>query len=351
MLRSVLVEVLAILVMVRGWISRALSYVEYVFSYLRSPRQVVQAWPQGTIPLGPRVAIFIHFDGAGMVGPHVLHYVTALRDAGLSVVFVTNSGMLRPAAMEALQAICAGVIIRRNIGYDFGAMREGLDYLGLPRADTELVVLANDSIYGPLKPLDDLLAKFDFAQADLWGPTESWQSRYHIQSYFFAVGRTVLEHPAWHEFWNDVRPVKSKTWVVNNYELGLSQQLARAGLRLKSVWKYEELIHRVNPAWLMEIPENNPGLVSAEPLHRMRFVHAHRIRANAAARRPLNPTSDLWRQLLETGFPFLKRELLRDNPSQIADIAEWREVVERTMGPVPEMIERDLQKVMRNRAA
>jgi hypothetical protein len=41
----------------------------------------------------------------------------------------------------------------------------------------------------------------------------------------------------------------------------------------------------------------------------------------------VNPTHDLWRQLLDAGFPFIKRELVRDNPARVADAEEWREVV------------------------
>ncbi len=336
-------------VMFRGKVSVLLSYVEYGLSFFRTPSQIVSAWPEGPVPVGPRVAIFIHFDGAGAVGDHTLHYVRALHAAGLSVLFVTNSGKLRPEAMAALQPVCAGILIRRNIGYDFGAMREGLEYLKLPRADTEMVVLANDSIYGPFKPLDDLLARIDFDEADMWGATDSWQRRYHVQSYFVAVGRKALESAAWPAFWQQIRPVKSKTWVVNNYEVGLSQRMLRGGLRLASVWRYHDLIKDVNPAWLMKpAHDGTQGAQSGEPIREMRFVHAHRIRYNVVARKPLNPTSDLWRQLLRAGFPFMKRELLRDNPTQIADVTEWRDEVARHFGPVPAAIDRDLQRAMRN---
>ncbi|MCW3473312.1 rhamnan synthesis F family protein [Rhodovastum sp. RN2-1] len=298
--------------------------------------------------MGPKVAIFVHFDAQGSVGPHVLHYVRALRDTGLSVVFVTNAGKLRPDALAALQPLCAGIVVRRNIGYDFGAMREGLECLGLPRADTEMVILANDSIYGPLKPLTEMVQKIDFNVADFWGATESWQTRYHLQSFFLAAGRQTLTSKAWRQFWEDVRPVRSKVWVVNQYEVGLTQKMVRAGLRCAPIWPYCDLVKDVDAYALMDIPKDRPE--SKEPMITMRGIHAHRIRHSAATQKPLNPTSDLWRQLLRAGFPFIKRELLRDNPSQVADINDWRDVVRRNFGGVPDVIERDLQKAMRNRA-
>ena len=335
----------------RAQLSRGLAWVEYALSFTRNPSQIVSAWPATPPEPGPRVAVFIHFDSQGGVGRHVLHYVAALRQAGFSVLFVTNSGRLRPDALAELKPLCAAILIRRNIGYDFGAMREGLAWLGLPRADTELVVLANDSVYGPLAPLDAMLARIDLAAADIWGATESWQTRYHLQSFFVAVGRNALASKAWQDFWRGVRPVKSKTWVVNRYEIGLTQRLMRAGLRCAAIWPYTELVRHVDAYSMMDRAPNATGAVpvSIDPVLAMRRIHAVRIRHYVVTRTPLNPTSDLWRQLLLAGFPFLKRELLRDNPSHVADVVDWRDVVVGRYGAVPAAIEYDLQRVMKNK--
>ena len=177
----------------------------------RRPQRMLSQWPEGTIPLEPRVCVFVHWDGGGEVRDHVLHQVTTLAEAGVSVVFVTNSGFLRPEATERLQRVCAGIIVRANVGYDFGAWREGFERLSLPRADTQMVIMANDSVYGPLWPLDELLATMDFNQADVWGCTESWQSRYHLQSYFMAFSPVVVASPAWRAFWDSVRPRGPRT--------------------------------------------------------------------------------------------------------------------------------------------
>ena len=327
---------------------RRIAWLDYFASYLRQPGRVLAVWPNAGVPLGPDVALFVHYDRRGEVRPHVLHYVTALNAAGLSVLFVTNAEKLTDAAWAALKPVCAGILVRGNIGYDFGAMREGLAHFGLPRANTTRVIIVNDSVYGPFRPLDGILARIDLDQADVWGLTESWQTRYHLQSFFVAVGRRAMENPAWREFWNDVRPVKSKTWVVDQYEVGLTQALLRGGLRCRALWPYPDLVTRVDGYALMEVSEEFP--VSREPIIEMRNIHAHRIRYSAVSRRPLNPTSDLWRQLLETEFPFIKRELLRDNPGDVTDISDWRLVIARLYGPIPEMIEQDLQRVMRDRA-
>ena len=305
----------------------------YVVSTLRSPRQAVSVWPEGGIKVGPRVAIFIHFDAGGAVRPYVQQYLSALREAGLSVVFVTNSGRLRAEAMAALRTLCAGVIVRRNVGYDFGAMREGIDLVGLPRPDTEMVLLVNDSVYGPLQPLGPLLERLDFGQADLWGMTESWQTRFHLQSYFVAFGRAALTNPTWPAFWRDVRPVSSKWWVILHYEVGLTQRFLRAGLRARALWGYQELVRQMAMPDLPRVVEDEQTdedgyPLMLDPMVKGRLAQARHVRAAVAAGLPLNPTSDFWRQLLLSGFPFVKRELLRRNPTAVGDVADWRDVVQ-----------------------
>ncbi len=314
----------------------------------RSPQQAVSRWPEGEIPLGPRVCVFVHWDGAGEVRPHVLHHVRSLAAAGMSVLFVTNAGFLRPDSMEALKLVCAGVLIRRNVGYDFGAWREGFEQLGLPRANTTLVAMANDSVYGPLRSLNELFSLIDFDAADVWGCTDTWQSRYHLQSYLMAFSPRVVASPAWATFWAGVRPTWSKTWLVRLYEIGLTQSLLKAGFSCRAVWPYKTLIRDIDLDLLDDKKEDGPNL--ADPIIQARKRHVLRLREAVAGRTPLNPTSDLWRQLLLARFPFIKRELLRDNPSRVPDVVEWRDVAaelsEMSLGP----IERDLQRTLKNRA-
>ena len=328
----------------RLWYLRILPRFTMAANVWRSPVQAVLRWPDGPMALGPRVCVFVHWDGAGEVREYVLIYLRALRDAGLSIVFVSNAGHLLPQAMAAVQGLCAGVIVRRNVGYDFGAWREGISALNLPQPGIEQLYLANDSVYGPLAPLDRVLNQFDFKVADAWGCTETWQSQYHLQSFLLGFSARVLAHPSWAAFWSRVRPA-NKQWVVYRYEVGLSQALLKAGFRLRSVWSYQDLIRDVDAAFLgAEVAESPDEKIT------VRRKHILRIRGAAAQRAPMNPTAELWRQLLRAGFPFLKRELLRSNPSRVLDVADWPEVVRETVGGDIGPIERDLQRTLRGRA-
>lgn len=296
--------------------------------YLRSVHQIVAAWPEGPVRLGAEVALLSHFDQAGAVRPDLLLYIEALRAAGFSVVVVSNSGHLRDDASDQLRRLCAAVLVRRNIGYDFCAWRDALEHLGLPRAETQQVLLINDSVYGPLAPLDELLRRLAASRADVVGLTESRQRGWHLQSYFLGFGPAALRSPVWRDFWSGVRPVPSKQWVISRCELALAARFREAGLWCEALWPTERLLADLHPDSV-----DGPARAQAE----------RALRA-ASRRRGVNPTHELWRPLLESGFPFIKRELLRDNPAGVLDVQDWREIAARGGAGGLEMVERDLRR-------
>lgn len=322
-----------------------------VVGRLRSTRQIIHVWPAGEVTLGPKVALFMHFDGRGLVRTQLLDYMRELKANGRDVVFVTNSGKMQPQALAALEEICAAMLVRRNIGYDFGAWRDALDHFNLPRADTQEIIFANDSVFGPLAPLGDTLRRLNYAKADIWGLTESWQVRYHLQSFFLAFGPKAIRSAAFRKFWGAVRPVPVKAYIVKKYEIGITQAMIRGGLSCAALWGYEALIKLVNREELEKlIVAEESELGRNDPIQITRKLQVLHIRDGLARRVALNPTSDLWRQLLISGFPFIKRELLRDNPTKVQDVGDWVEVVREVLGADPEPIMLDLRSMLKGGA-
>lgn len=307
--------------------------------FARRPHQLVSSWPPGDHALAPRVAIFAHFDPLGAVHEHTVRYLESLAQAGLCVVFVSNAGRLTPDALARLRPVCATILVRRNVGYDFGAWREAMEVLGLPRPDTEMLILANDSVYGPLRPLSETLDRIRFTEAPVWGLTESWQKNYHLQSYFLAFAPPALQSESWARFWRQVRPAPSKHWIIRHYEVGLTQTLMHAGLPCKAVWPSHELLRTLcdDPAnGTTETPPTSPTTAHARQTDRIRTCHANG--------QHFNPTADLWRQLLQAGYPFIKRELLCSNPTRVADQSDWPAVVRQSTGADIDPILRDLHR-------
>jgi Rhamnan synthesis protein F len=278
---------------VRG--RRIAAWLSAPLGYLRHRHCLVAQWPKGPVSLSPDVALVCHFDPEGTVPAHLLRYLGELASSGFSVVVVSNSGTLRPAAMAALQTVCAAVLVRRNRGWDFAAWREALERLDLPKPETRRLLLANDSVYGPVTPLAPLLARMNDT-ADAWGMTDSAELGWHLQSYFLLVGSAVLHSPAWRRFWRGVRPMRSKLLVVMWYEIGFSRCLHEAGFRLCALFPHASVTGE--PARTRKLPET--GFADPEGT-------------------VTNPTLAAWQALRAAGFPFVKRTLLRNNPVMLAE--------------------------------
>lgn len=176
----------------------------------------------------PTLAVLAHYDRDGEVADHVAYQVDRLRAAADRLVVVSSCRLTGPG--RARFGAADEVVERANRGYDFGAWREGL--LSVPDwAAFDRVIIANDSVVGPLKPVSQLLAG---ASADVFGITTSKQSVPHVQSYFMVFGRAVLRLPSFAAFWRDMELVDDRAQVIERYELGLGRLVADAGLRAGS---------------------------------------------------------------------------------------------------------------------
>lgn len=214
------------------------------------------------------VVVLAEWSPGTRVREDALRAAEAYAAAGLGVLVIAARD---PWAGLRAPVVPAGVaVVRRpNSGYDFGSWAHALRTWPAV-AEKDLVVLTNDSLVGPLGPLDELLRRIGSGTADVWAATANQHPAEHLQSYLLAFRGGVLAQPALRGFFAGVRPVASKRDVVLTYELGLTRALDAAGLSREVGWSAEDL--------------------------------------------GLPPTGDLtlraWRPLLEAGMPFVKRVLL-----------------------------------------
>jgi hypothetical protein len=324
--------------------------VSYPFGFLHATDQVVERWEATDRSLGDKVALFVHFDAAGRVIPATRDFIAQLATSGLSVVFVTNSGHIQDEDKAFLKRHCAAFLIRRNIGYDFGAWRDALDSLALPRVETRAIFMVNDSVYGPFADLKPLLAAIDFERADVWGATESWQHRYHLQSFFLGCGEAVIRSRAWRDFWRSVRPVPCKDWVIRHCEIGFTGAMAKGGARCAAIFPSANLLDEREMERLERVVDENYTSCGRNSRLRAEAIHADRILFYARRQKnTLNPSVDLWRQLIQAGYPFLKRELLLRNPTRVTDVFEWEEVVSEALKADPRPLADEIRRSLGDR--
>jgi hypothetical protein len=165
----------------------------------------------------------------------------------------------------------SAIVVRQpNLGYDFGSWAIGLNLIGASRS-APYIVLANDSIVGPFASLRPLLHDFEATSADVWGLTDNYQYTHHLQSYFMGFRNGVLADGPLRRFFDNVRIEPTKWDIIHRYELGLTRLLSTEGYTAVAAFRAETLV----------APGENPVIKG-------------------------------WWKLLENGYPFIKREIVRD---------------------------------------
>ncbi|MCG6205019.1 rhamnan synthesis F family protein [Rhodopseudomonas sp. HC1] len=265
-----------------------------------------------------QVAIYVHFDRDGLIHDYVVHQLRALEAAGYRITFVTNSQSFPAESRQRVAPHCHAMLWRFNTGYDFGAYKDGIASVG-DLHELDALVLMNDSVYGPFSDLAGMLSAVDRTRADFWGIVDSWELRYHVQSFFLLFLPTALRSTAFREFWQAMPYVDNKGWVIRNGEVGLTQALAAQGLRggvLAPYWTVAETMKDR----LANLDTRHMRPEQAHSLRRLQSILMHG--------RPINAMHFFWDSLItDYKCPFIKRELLQSNPTGMP-ISAWRDVIQ-----------------------
>ena len=173
-------------------------------------------------------------------------WVEALRQCSEHLILVFDNPPPEDLPPDWLQASDLTLAFERHGEYDFGSYKRGLALAtrtGLLE-QAEHVLLCNDSVVGPLAPLEPLLAVMTASRHEAWGLIHSRQGTPHLQSWFLVLGREVVMHPTVQSFFTGVRQQANRLAVIETYEFGLSRALLAAGVRLQAWLEAEHCLIR-----------------------------------------------------------------------------------------------------------
>ena len=218
------------------------------------------------LDLSDKVCLFVTYSRQPRLKPDCFRQARVWRARGLKFILVAITDNPASFMHDAAQTDqLDGFVIRPNLGHDFGAWAGAICDLPELR-DVSLLVTANDSIVGPLRSFDDFLDRMDRIPGDLIGVTESCEARRHYQSYMLFFRPNALRSDVFDRFWRNVRIVE-RTDVVIHCELRLLRRFEQGGLTSGVLF---------------------PAIDSSCPTNRH------------------------YRRLIDEGFPYVKRQLLRD---------------------------------------
>ena len=221
--------------------------------------------------------VFVHYDKDGIIAKDCVHHIQKLGEY-CDIYFVSSSEKLASKIVEIdkIKPLCKQILIRENSGYDFGCwshvIRDNYDEL----CGYEGVLLCNDSNWGPMNDFSDTFSKIKrhSGDADFFGLTSSITPSWHLQSFFVLYAQRVFCSSYFKQHWFNIGVLRSKYEIVVNYEVNWSGRLRRLGFKGMSLYSD-----------MLSMAENH--------------THVH------------------WDVLLKNNYPYLKKELLRDNPLMI----------------------------------
>jgi lipopolysaccharide biosynthesis protein len=257
-------------------------------------------------PSGLRtLVLFAHFDPHGIVDPYVAYYLNALHGLGATILFVSGSPTLAPESVAPIRSLCAGIYTRRSLSRDFGSWHLAwciLRQRGWSLDQFDRFVIANDSVFGPLFPIEEMWNSFH--DADMYGAIESAEQIQHLQSFFLAWDLNPRTRAFLNDFWSGFQYVVDKRALIRRYEIGLSKRARRAGLSIKP---------------FVSVPTIK-ATYGRSPAHQW---------ASSFSGPPTNNTLYFWDGLIEhLRFPFLKTILPRYNEPWHDSMAHLQDFIE-----------------------
>lgn len=235
------------------------------------------------------VCLFATYAPSGNLPDYTRFYIKNLQSCGFILhVILSGTNVITEDTLNFCVHSGIHISCRQNGGLDFGAW-SFLTAQGVTKG-APYILLANDSVFGPFAPLPPLLQHLQANSRPAWGLVGSRAVTPHIQSWFIGFSQDVWESTAVQRVMALPFPDMSRQEIIWHGELGLSVALAANAIPLHTLWSD-----------------------MTSPLARL-F--------------PANPTHAYWRSGLRSGnVPFLKQELLRDNPYHIPKLAEWRTLI------------------------
>ncbi|WP_019956606.1 rhamnan synthesis F family protein [Yoonia vestfoldensis] len=237
------------------------------------------------------VCLFSIYAPGGKVSRATIVYLESLTQNGFTVIACValddpESGF----ELESLSS-AAGVVVHKNGGMDFAAWAGALRLLPDCWSASRLV-FTNDSVFMLPNLIGPFIEKLRSETADFVGLTDSLAISPHVQTYFFQFQGPALLNPQLQNFWASVQVFKNKEDVIKEYEV--------------------KLLQHVTDDWRL----------TSNVMFSLKKILPFASNLDCAN---FNVTHSYWEHLVTLGMPFVKVELLRDNPLHL-NILHWRSV-------------------------
>jgi lipopolysaccharide biosynthesis protein len=256
-----------------------------------------------------KLAIFIHYSEKNIVEEYVKFYLKNLHLYFDKIVIVTSSLNLTKNDFSEDNKI--DLIYDEKNGYDFGKL-----YLALNSIEIDLydrIGFFNDSSI-LFNNLDMIFDTIDTCNSDFIGLTDSMEiipgyiteNNYHLQSYFLIFNNRAISKLQ--QFFIDIdfvnffkinlSPRDLRMKIIVECEIGLTQYMMSHRIKTYSIFKSEDIIVQ----YARDVKATNIHII-------------------------------LWKELIEMGYPFIKKKIVYDGFDPVLEkpylpnFSQWKNIV------------------------
>ncbi len=183
------------------------------------------------------LCIFVTYAKTPRIKPYVAWHVETFIKQGIDVVLVINSDQHeQPLEKPNDDLQMAGLCIRENIGFDFGAWSQIMATIETSNFDR--VYWVNDSLFGPLTltSFDHMIASVRASPSDLVGLTENGSDERHLQSFFLSFNHTILQDSRFQKYAQQLWQLPTKSFVIEFYEMRLTRLIQQLGFTTQALF-------------------------------------------------------------------------------------------------------------------
>ena len=170
-----------------------------------------------------RLFLFAGYSSDNRIDNTLVFYVKKLSHHG-DVILCMDSNCPGSELNKVHDYTIAGIGVRHG-EYDFGSYKRCFQYARdnkiLDKYD--FVYLVNDSVFGPLFNITNILKRLESVSSDACGLVESVHKTHSfMESWFVCVNKKIATSVWFNEFMSNITIQKSKSSITVQYEHGLS---------------------------------------------------------------------------------------------------------------------------------
>lgn len=203
--------------------------------------------------LGETYCIFA-MHGPWGIGRDALRLFEILREEGVNTIVVAN-GKLPEADRQQIKPRVHRLLLRKNLGRDFGAYRAATLLLYEQEIPFERLIYLNDSIYYfDLPELRPLVRKLQTGCGyDVVTTSENHEFSHHAASYALSLSPRVANSELIRQFWKNYRPYNIRDHAIHAGEIRLTRLLKKLHPTIEVVYSLEKLAEKLQALTLPEI--------------------------------------------------------------------------------------------------